>query len=320
MDWDLVQLFVEVVEAGTMSEAARRRRLTRSAVSQRLKLLEKQVDAQLLRRTTRELKPTDIGQTLYEYGRRIALQFEAAQYEVVARTKKLSGRIRISVPFGIGLMFISPLLRRFAIEHPDVSLRVMFNNRLASLIEADIDIAIKVASEVPEDVVAREVSTLRWHFYCTPAYRARLGACTQPADLEQVGFLSPHEGRKVVLALHHSTSPEPVSVTLTPRVTSENTVFLLECALEDMGVALLPVYVARKALAQGRLVRVLPEHHSEHNGARVWIVTLPNRYPTPAAQALIELLKQELPGCIREESGEPAGDPADPAGSAIVGR
>lgn len=146
-------------------------------------------------------------------------------------------------------------------------------------------------------------STLRWHFYCTPACRARPGACTQSADLKRVGLLSPHEGRKVVLAPHHSMSPEPVSVTLTPRVTPENSVFLPECAREDMGVALLPVYVARKALAQGRLVRVLPGHHSEHNGVRVWTGTLPNRYPTPAAQALIELLQQELPGCIREESG-----------------
>lgn len=293
MDWNLIQLFVDVVDAGSMSEAARRRGMTRSAVSQRLKLLESQASAQLLRRTTRELAPTDIGHLLYEHGTRIATQIEAAQFEVASRTQKLSGLVRISLPFGFGLRFVSPLLRRFVYEHPDVTLRVMFNNRLANLIEAEIDIAIKVANQVSDDVVARDVGTIRWHFYCTPQFARQLGPCEAPDALTRAPFLSPHEGRQVSLQLFSRSGAR--TVVLTPRIGSENTLFLLDCALADMGVALLPAYLGEERCARGELLQLLPGWHSDKNGGRLFIVTMPNRYPTPAAQAVIEMLRTELP-------------------------
>lgn len=290
MNWDLVQNFVNVVDAGNMSEAARRCGMTRSAISQRLKQLETQANAQLLRRTTRELEPTDIGQMLYEHGKRIALQFEAAQFDVASHMHKLSGLVRISLPFGIGLRYVSPILSRFAEAHPDVSLRVIFNNRLGSLIEAEIDIALKVSNSVPDDVVAREVCDIPWHFYGAKSFNALLDS---PSQLQALPFLSPHEGRAVALEL--LSDSEPQTVELKPRISSENLFFLLDCARAGLGIALLPSYTASDSVADGTLTAVLPGWHSKKKGGKLFIVTLPNRYPTPAAKVLIDILRKELP-------------------------
>src|SRR6218665_2911019 len=98
-------------------------------------------------------------------------------------------------------------------------------------------------------------------------------------------FLAGNGGRKVPLELFCGTAT--ASAVLTPRVSSENIRFLLDCALEDMGVTLLPSYFTQDMVEAGRLVQLLPQWYSNKNGSKLLIVTLPNRYPIPAAQALI---------------------------------
>lgn len=296
MDWDLVQMFVEVVDAGSLSEASRRRGVTRSAYSQRLKLLEQQLNTQLLRRTTRKVELTDAGFRLYAHGSRMAQEFDAACSEIAEFETTLSGQVRISVPLGLGEKYLNEVLIRFARQHPNIALRVLFNNRVTDLAESEIDIAVKITSEPPLDVVAREISAIQWHFYCTPAYRVALARCNEPEDLADAAFLSPKEGRSVTFEL--VSASRSVSLRVLPRLASERLPFLLECALAGMGVALLPSYMTREVVAIGALERVLPEYESNFLGAKLFILTTPNRYPSPAAQALIELLKAELPKYI----------------------
>lgn len=290
MDWDLVRLFVEVVDAGSMSEAARRRGVTRSGISQRLKQLEEQINAQLLRRTTRDLKLTDIGTTLYEHGKRIALEFEAAQFDVASLGRTLSGLVRVRLPPGIGQRYLAPALMDFARANPEIAFRVMFDNRFSNLVEADIDIAITIANEPPQDVVCRDLGAVRWQLYCTPRYRDSLARLETPGDLGWAAFLSLEHGRKVDLDL--VAGEKRVTVTLKPRFSSENVHFLQSCALTDMGIALLPNYMTRDLALSGALVKVLPEYSSGAMAGRLLMLTVPNRFPTPAAQAVIDLLRR----------------------------
>lgn len=304
MDWDLVQLFVDVIDAGSMSEAARRRGVTRSGISQQLKRLEKQANAQLLRRTTRDLEPTDVGLTLYEHGKRIALQFQAAQLEVAALGGTVAGLVRIRVPPAIGQRSLAPALIEFARANPAVNLRVTFNNRFRNLIEAGIDIAVMIGNEPPEDTVCRDLGPIRWQLFCTPRYLASLQQMTQPEDLAAASFLSRSEGRKVDLEL--VSRERRVQVTLTPRFTSENVIFLQTCALADMGITLLPAYMAHDLVAAGQLVQVLPEYSSVGVDNRVLILTVPNRYPSRATQAVIDVLRKTLRAVVAESSEQDA--------------
>lgn len=296
MDWGLVQTFVDVVEAGSLSEAARRQGVTRSACSQRIKLLEQQANAQLLRRTTRKIEPTDVGARLFERASRMAHEMEAAQAEIATLEETLSGQVRISVPFGLGEIYLDKILLRFAAQHPRISLRILYNNRISDLIDAEIDVAVKVTTDPPLDLVAREICDVPWRLYCTPEFSNQLHDCKEPEDLARFAFLAPKEGRSVTLDF---ISRERVAtVRLRPRLASERLPILLASALESMGVALLPEYMAREAVRAGALVHLLPHFECPHVGAKLFVLKTQSRYPTPAVEALVQLLKTELESII----------------------
>jgi DNA-binding transcriptional LysR family regulator len=107
MDVAALILLVNILDAGNLSEAARRLGMTRANVSYHLNQLERSVGAQLVRRTTRRVEPTEIGVHLYEHGRRIQQELEAAQESVTTLGSTLQGRVRLSVPSGYGQLMMS---------------------------------------------------------------------------------------------------------------------------------------------------------------------------------------------------------------------
>jgi DNA-binding transcriptional LysR family regulator len=281
MDWNLIRLFVEIVEAGSMSEVARRRGITRSSVSQRLSLLEHE---------------TEIGRTLFEHGRQIAYQFEAARQDVQSLGTTLRGFVRVSVPPGIGHSHIQPALIAFAGQHPELSLNVTFNNRVIDLIAADVDIALCVTPRPPDDVVARELYDIGWQLYCTPGYLEQFGPLETPEDLQRAAFLTTFWSRRVDLSLVRGD--EAISVALTPRLVSESVAFLRDCMLQNLGVAQLSHYILRDLLAEGRVVRVLPGFRLKAYDSKIFILTMPNRFHTPAMNAVIEVLRLAVTDAI----------------------
>jgi DNA-binding transcriptional LysR family regulator len=127
MDLNLIHLFLEIVESRSMSAAARKLDITRTNISQRFKLLERETGTQLLRRSTRSFKLTQAGHSLYECGQRLrgGPQRDRASIESLGRS--LSGRVRISVPIGFGRMFIGSKLLAFAHTHEGITLNVTFD-------------------------------------------------------------------------------------------------------------------------------------------------------------------------------------------------
>src|SRR5690606_8709022 len=111
MDPNALTLFVEIVDAGNLSEAARRLKMTRANVSYRLQQLERGAGVQLMRLTTRRAEPTEVGLRLYEHGRRIQDELKAARESVATLGRSLRGRVRVSVPSGYGQTVLArPLL------------------------------------------------------------------------------------------------------------------------------------------------------------------------------------------------------------------
>lgn len=299
MDLNLIQAFVDIVEAGTLAEAGRRRGVTRSQISRQLGQLEDQAGTQLLRRTTRRLEMTDSGQSLYEHGLRILQEVAAAQAEIDSLGKTLRGHVRVSVPTGLGDAFIAPLLLQFAERHPGISLRVFFANRVTDLIAAEIDVALRVTSEPPLDTVAREVCAIRWQLCASPDYLAQVPPLREPADLAECRFLCPpYTTRRFSLTLGRDScnGPERCSVEITPYLQSEHFPFLIRAMREGHGISLLPVYAGWEDVRRGSLVPVLPDWKPEGLGNRLYIITTPNPHPSMATRALISFLREAVAG------------------------
>ncbi|MCD0505111.1 LysR family transcriptional regulator [Bordetella petrii] len=302
LDLNLIQLFVAIVDAGTLSEAAIRQGITRSHVSRGLQKLERAFGAQLIRRTTRRLELTHEGTVLYEHGLRMAREVESARHALHKEGSEPAGHVRLSIPTGLGELDLQPLLIRFAQRHPNLNLRVLFSNRVSDLISSEIDVALRAVTDPPQDYVAREVCDIQWHLCATPAFLRRAGTPEHPRELVRLPFLCPPGGKPYfTLALRHKAHTH--SVKLTPHLQSEYFPFLAQSARAGLGIALLPAYVVRQDVAQGRLRIVLPQYQAMGPGEKLYILTTPNPYPSSGVRAVVDFLRTELEGLMGDAGG-----------------
>ncbi|MGM3277252.1 LysR family transcriptional regulator [Ralstonia sp. 24A2] len=299
MDLNLIHLFVEIVEARSFTAAAQKLGMTRSNLSNRLKVLERETGAQLLRRSTRSLELTQAGETLFEHGRRMLQEVETARASIDGLGQTVRGHVRVSVPTGLGRFFLGDMLLEFAREHPNVTLRVTFNNRVNDLIASEIDVAFKITSAPPQDTIAREVCPIGWSLFATKAYLKTHGPVATPEGLAgQAIVCPPMPGRRLTLALSRTVRGKTTqhSVTVEPRMQSEDFPFLADAVARGMAIGLLPNYVTH-ALATSTAApfeRVLPGYAVGGLGAHLFILTLPNRYASPAMRALIDFVRSRV--------------------------
>ncbi|NVH78126.1 LysR family transcriptional regulator [Paraburkholderia sp. JPY432] len=295
MDLNLIGLFVEIVESHSLSGAARKLGMTRANISQRLKLLERETGAQLLRRSTRSFELTQAGHMLYDSGKRMLEDLHAARASIDSLGQTLSGRVRISVPTGFGRMFIGSKLLEFARAHESIKLDVTFNNRVEDLIAAEVDVALRITRTPPLDCVARNICPIDWHLYASAEYMQAHGPIESPADLQRQTFVaSPHPDRRVTMTLtHRHNEADWHDITIQPALQSSDYPFLTEAVAQGLGVGLLPAYIEFAPASSG-LLRILPQYRVAGPQNTLYIVTLPNRYPSAATQALIDYLRAEV--------------------------
>ena len=149
MDLNALNLLVDIIETGNLSKAAVRRGMGRAAVSHRLGQFEQALGQQLLRRTTRQVEPTELGWKLYRHGLSIRQELQAAQDSVDSLGQAPQGKVRLSVPSGFGQLAMTAWLTEFMQRHPGIALEVIFDNTVEDLLAGRIDCAVRVMSEPP---------------------------------------------------------------------------------------------------------------------------------------------------------------------------
>src|SRR5690554_3515127 len=170
MDAQALVLLAEIVEAGNLSLAARRLKMSRANISYHLAQLEKNMGQQLLRRTTRRLEPTEVGYRLYQHGCVIREELMAAKESLSSLGSSLHGQVRLSIPTGFGSLVMSGWLIDFKRQYPDIVLDVLFENRVDDLLRDEVDIAVRVMSEPPQQLVAVELSGVRYTLCASTDY------------------------------------------------------------------------------------------------------------------------------------------------------
>jgi DNA-binding transcriptional LysR family regulator len=294
MDLNLITLFVEIVECHGLAAAARTLNMSRSNISQRLKVLERETGAQLVRRSARSFELTEAGKMLYASGRRMLDELDNARASIDTLGHTLTGRIRISVPTGIGRSLVGPKLREFARSHPGISLAITFNNRIEDIIASEIDIALRIARTPPLDYVAREVCSIDWILSASADYLRRRGPINYPADLASQTFIGTPPSQESTIELRNrSDDTDAQLIHILPTLQSADYPFLLDAVLEGMGIGILPTYAVSGPAAQN-LQHVLPQYRIVGQLNTLYILTLPSRFPSPAKQALMEYLIKEL--------------------------
>ena len=292
MDVTALLLLVDIVEAGGLSQAARKRRMSRANISYHLSQLEKAVGLQLVRRTTRRIEPTEAGLKLYRHGTVIRDELQAAQESMSTLTEGLHGYVRMAVPTGFGQMVMSKWLIEFKRLYPSITLELVFDNRVDDLLRDEVDLAVRVLSEPPPSLVARELAPMR-HVACASAeFAARHPMPKQVEDLRQVPIItSTVVGRELRVAAYQGADRHELA--LHPTLASENFQFLHEAILAGLGVGLVPDYMVAADVAAGRIVTALDDWRLSLFGTRLYLLRMPDRYQTLATRTLIDFVVEQ---------------------------
>jgi DNA-binding transcriptional LysR family regulator len=292
-------VFAEVVEAGSMSAAARRLGMSPSAVSQTVRALELQSGVTLLHRSTRKLALTEAGERYYPHCKRMVDAARAAAESLQLARDAPSGELRVSAPVGFAA-HIAPALAPLLAEAPLLRLRLLVDDALIDLIDARVDLAVRVGALAPSSWVARRLCDFETILCASPDYLARHGTPTSPQELSRHQWLAFGSERApaksppppTVLDMQ-SSDGEQQRVTVEARIASNNQIALQQVCEYGLGIARMIHAEVLPALERGALVHVLPEWRFA--ALPVWAVT-PNREQSEAAKvrAAMDYLKRHF--------------------------
>ncbi|TWH10867.1 MULTISPECIES: LysR family transcriptional regulator [Pseudoxanthomonas] len=183
-------VFVKVVEQGSFIAAARALGLPKTTVSRKVQDLEARLGAQLLHRTTRRLGLTEAGNVYFEHCQRIAQELEEAEGAVGQLQGGPRGWLRFTVPYSIGIAWISPLLGQFHAQYPEIRLDMHMSNDPVDLIGSEIDVALRIGPLPDSTLIARRLAGFRTQVFASPSYIERHGEPLHPDELQHHRILA----------------------------------------------------------------------------------------------------------------------------------
>lgn len=289
MNAESLIFLVEILDAGNLSAAARRLKMTRANVSYHLNRLERSLGQQLVRRTTRRVEPTEVGLRLYEHGSKIRTELAIAKDSVRELGHTLRGRIRLSIPSGFGQVVMTDWLIDFKRQYPGIVLDVMFENHILDMLRDEVDISVRVMSNPPQNLVARPLGPVRYAACASRSYVEHHGLPEHLEDLARAPIItSGVAGRHLRLSAYQDQKRQ--EVLLEPTLMSENFLFLHRAIMAGLGVGIVPDYVVRKEVDRGEVDTTLNQWYLSIFGTEMFMLYMPNRYHTRATSVFIEYI------------------------------
>lgn len=252
-------IFVKVVEHGSFTHAARQLGLPKTTVSRKVQELEERLGARLLHRTTRKLGLTEAGTVYFEHCQRIARELENAENAVNQLQGGPRGWLRVTAPYSLGLMAITPLLTEFRAQHPEVRVEMLLSNERLDLISGEIDIALRIGALPDSSLVARRLATFRTLVCATPDYLARHGEPLTPEDLQHhraLALPAYRRGGRYVWPLSDGTRKDEFPIS--PVLVANDPYALKAPLFAGEGLMLASHVMVQQAIEDGCLRRVLP--------------------------------------------------------------
>ena len=282
-------LFARIVEAGSLSAAARALQTSPAMASKRLSRLEQRLGVRLIHRTTRKLVLTAPGERFYEDVKRILGAIDEAEGRLVGIRSEPSGPLRVSAPTSFGRLHIAPSLNLFLERFPLVELELDLTDENVDLYMDRVDLAVRITSDIPGNANAWRLAANHRILCASPDYIARNGA---PADFTEL------QRHRLIAAdgqwpWRLENGPLRRVVDGKSHVRTNSSEIVRELAICGVGIALRSLWDIDSALKSGALVPVLSEWQAPSDLA---IYALHQKTPIPSAavMAFIDFLKDIL--------------------------
>lgn len=295
---EALHAYVAVVRRGSFTAAAKQLDLPKSTVSRRVAALEERLGVQLLTRTTRSVRPTDVGTAYYERVQGLLASLDEADADIAERDASPRGVLRVTAPSTLGHFYLGAIVLDFARQYPDVQVQLHLSDRVVNVVEEGYDVAVRAGEFGDVSLIARRLGRTGPILCASPEYLCRSG------PLDTIDQVLDHDclvNDGVAWGTKWPLHPNK-SLRVKAKLTSNSWEVLREAALAGLGVAYIPDVHVSQHIAAGRLVQLLPQHVAAQAG--LWVMYPPTRYLSPKVRAFVD----HLVSAFRRGAVEPTPD------------
>jgi DNA-binding transcriptional LysR family regulator len=247
--------FMLIVEEGSIAQAARRLCISKAAASKQLIDLEREINTQLLIRSTRQLKLTDSGKLFYESLRNVFSAVAEAESIVTHVHEKPVGTLRIATHRHFGEKYIIDNLKEFIALYPDLKVDIELADRFPDMEKEDFDVLCGITHNGPDHLVRKKISTVRHIFCASPEYLAEYGVPKKPDDLKRHRYIT-----------HSFRDPDNIllfnnkEISLNVIIRLNDAQAMLKCSLQGLGLIKIINYFADDHIRNKQLIEILKEY------------------------------------------------------------
>ncbi|WP_404652847.1 LysR family transcriptional regulator [Raoultella terrigena] len=287
-------LFVQIVEQGSFSAVARLTGTTPSAVSRSVSRLEREMGSKLLHRSTRKLRLSDAGKTVYAHALEMLESARLAMDAAGSAQQVAQGKLTLSVPKAVGRFVIHPLMSEFLARFPQVDVCLRLEDRYLDLIDDGIDLALRITHSPSPGLHGKPLMPVSHVICATPHYLRQHGAPQNPQDLRDHSCISLGETPADARWKFRREGKTEI-VQTRGRYAANHTAVRLDAVKQNLGIGSLPLFTAREALERGEIVQVLAEWEfiSSYSG-ELWLLWAGNKHMPARMRAMIDYLSEKI--------------------------
>ncbi len=282
-----LRAFVRTVERGSVTAAARDLAVSQPAVTKHLRNLERHVGARLLERSSRVVRPTAQGRALYETSREALAAIDAALEGVRRDMGTVDGNLRIHAPSCLGAKHLHGIVMAFQRQYPAVSIDLVLENREVDLVYENFDLAVKYGRPTSQELIIRRLGLIRRILVAAPGFIKRVGPIDTPARLSDVPVIisATLHSQRDVLALRHKHG-STIDIAVNPVLRSNNADVIASTLIEGHAAGPVQQLLVTDELAEGKLIRVLPDY--EVRPTEAFLVYPSVRFMRPVLRAFTD--------------------------------
>ena len=261
--------FAMVAKTNSFTKAAQQLGKSKTYVSLQVSRLEEAIGLQLLFRTTRHLELTEAGRSYVDYCYQILNTIDEASQAVDVLKGSMRGVIKLTVPVSFGKVFLDDIISGFQLLYPQIQVLLELDNKVQNLKEAEMDMAIRMSTQLNDDLVAICIGELCTPIYASPDYLSQMGTPNLPEELSRYDAILHSKTDRD----HHwslMVNGHVQRIKLSWKLSINNYLLIRDAALESKGLAKLPTYLVKDDVKQGRLVPVLEDF--QMSGQPIYLV------------------------------------------------
>lgn len=292
----LLETFVRIVEAGSLSAAAAQMGSTQPTVSRRLQVLERSLGVRLLQRSTHAMKLTEDGARCYERGKDLIATWQSLESDVRGASDEPTGLLRVVAPHAFGQQQLVGPLAEYLRRYPGMAVEWLLHDRMPDFIAEGVDCAIRVGAVSDPSVVALKLGEVPRIVVAAPSLLDGAPLPTQPAELAGLPWLALRTFYRDEVALTHAETGETARFPIRPRLSTDGLHALRSAAVLGLGVGIASHWALVEDLGAGRLLHLAPRWQAP--SLPVQLVYPPARFQPARLRRFIEIMRAAVPQAV----------------------